>query len=191
MPPPPPPPFPLHPTVIIGAGISGLATASHLLLFNHPVIVLEKSRCVGGRIAGREPIIEGDTPIVTTKSILSSPAPPTRDCVTYIGGSESGKQKSRQEHLAHCAPTRTPLAQQKGVQSKVVSTRPPHGPSLSLNPHRFYPCSFVPVHCTCALYLWHLWHLRPMLTSCLRRLRRSFCGTYTTATTAERDIDVA
>lgn len=42
---------PLHSTVIIGAGISGLLVARGLVAAGHPVVVLEKSRGFGGRLA--------------------------------------------------------------------------------------------------------------------------------------------
>lgn len=42
-----------HPVVIIGAGISGLAAARQLAAANIPVLVLDKGRGVGGRMATR------------------------------------------------------------------------------------------------------------------------------------------
>lgn len=42
-----------HPVVIIGAGMAGLMAASKLQAAGHPVLVLEKSRALGGRLATR------------------------------------------------------------------------------------------------------------------------------------------
>lgn len=43
----------LHPVIIIGAGIAGLSAAQRLAAANFPVLVLDKGRGVGGRMATR------------------------------------------------------------------------------------------------------------------------------------------